>query len=371
MSYLGQEIPKLGFGFMRIPTKGQDVDMEQLNQMVDIFMEKGFTYFDTAWFYMNGLSEKALRESVVKRYPRESFQIATKLPAWAAADEKGAKQMFWDSMERLGVDYVDYFLLHNLGSHRTEAFDKYHIWEFLAEQKAQGRIRHLGFSIHDSAKVLDEVLTAHPDMDFVQLQINFADWERPGIESRKCYETAMKHKKPVIVMEPVKGGSLVSMPEHIKNIFKTAKPDMSIASWAVRYAASLDNIITVLSGMSNLEQLKDNVSYMENFKPLSAEEMKVIENVQKALDQIPSVPCTDCRYCMKDCPKGIKIANIFTAVNRSVVFNDKESAKGNYSFETSNGGKGSECIECGNCENVCPQHIEIIKELKKAVAMFE
>ena len=371
MDYLGKNIPKLGFGFMRLPVKGEVIDIDETKAMADLFLQKGFTYFDTAYGYHNGKSEEAIKAAVVDRFPRESFQLATKLPAWAAKSEDEAKAMFWTSLKRTGAGYFDFYLLHNLGGSRTVSFERYGIWAFLEERKKEGLIRNLGFSFHDKADVLDRALREHPDMDFVQLQINYADWESKSIESRKCYETARKHGKPVIVMEPVKGGSLVKMPDALQNIFKEANPKVSSASWAIRFGASLDAVITVLSGMSSLDQMRDNLATMENFKPLDMAEREVIRKVQKALDAVPAIPCTDCRYCVKDCPKGVKIPWILRALNHRSVFNDPVGSKGSYFWETKPGGKASECIACGKCEEVCPQSIPIIENLKKAAELFE
>ena len=365
------DIKKLGFGLMRLPMNGEEVDIEQTKQMVDMFLERGFTYFDTAYGYLDGKSEEAVKTALVDRHPRDSFQLATKLPAWYVSTEEEAKAMFETSLTRTGAGYFDFFLLHNLGDKRTQSFDDFHIWDFLARKKEEGLILNLGFSMHDKAEELEKVLTAHPEMDFVQLQINYADWESPTVEARKCYETARKYGKPIIVMEPVKGGSLANLPDKVSRIFKEAAPDASLSSWAIRYAASLPGVLTVLSGMSNVEQMEDNLNTMADFKPLSAEEQKVIDDVTKALDSMPQVPCTACRYCEKGCPQGIAIPGIFRAVNNYMIYGNKEGAEGNYSWETREGGVASKCIECGNCEDVCPQHIQIIEELKKAKDLFE
>lgn len=372
MSYLGENIPKLGFGLMRLPMIGQEVDIEQTKQMVDLFLQKGFTYFDTAYGYIGGKSEQAIKTALVDRYPRESFQLATKLPAWAGpktAEE--AKAMFFTSLERTGAGYFDFYLLHNLGGPRTHSFDDFGIWDFLAEQKQKGLIRHLGFSMHDNADLLEEVLSKHPEMEFVQLQINYADWESPTVQSGKCYEVAKKHNKPVIVMEPVKGGSLSALPENIEKIFKAADEQASLSSWALRFAASLDGLVTVLSGMSTLEQMKENLATMSDFKPLSESEKAVISNVQQALESIPQIPCTACQYCVKGCPQGIAIPGIFSAMNTYLIYDRLTAAKGSYGWETKDGGKASKCIECGACEQACPQHIGIIGELKKAAELLE
>lgn len=371
MAYLGENIPKLGFGLMRLPMIGDAVDIEQTRQMVDLFMEKGFTYFDTAPKYLNGKSEEAVKEALVDRYPRDRYQLATKLPAWFADNERDAKNMFWTSLKRTGVDFFDFYLLHNIGGTRTETFERFGIWDFLAEQKEQGLIKHLGFSLHAKAELLEEILLKHPEMEFVQLQINYADWENEVVQSKKCYEVARKHGKPVIIMEPVKGGVLNKLPEKAANILTQANPNTSHASWAIRYAASLEGIITVLSGMSTLEQMRDNLSYMENFRPLNNEELSVIKETQEVLASIPQIPCTDCQYCVKGCPKNITIPGTLRAVNDYLVYNDLARAKFIYGWETFFAAKASECIACGQCEEVCPQSIAIVEELAKAVKLLE
>lgn len=377
MAYLGENIKKLGFGLMRLPTLGEgpdaDIDIEQVKQMTDLFLEKGFTYFDTAFGYANGKSEAAAKTALVDRYPRDRFQLATKLPAWAGANTaEEAKQMFFTSLERTGAGYFDFYLLHNVGGTRTEKFDEYGIWDFALEQKAKGLIKHVGFSFHDTADVLDKILTAHPEMEFVQLQINYGDWENAGVQSRKCYETAMKHNKPVVIMEPVKGGSLANLPAEIAKTFTEADPKASQASWAIRFAASLPNVITVLSGMSSLEQMRDNVSYMEHFKPLDAAEAAVVEKVRQALEAIARIPCTSCEYCVKGCPKGINIPKYFDAMNRYLVYGDINAAKFEYMLTNKFGSeKASECVACGACESVCPQKIKVIDELKRTAETLE
>ena len=373
MGYLGEDIKKLGFGLMRLPMIGEDVDLEQMKEMVDLFLSKGFTYFDTAYGYGNGKSELAAKAAIVNRYPRESFQLATKLPAWTAASEKEAKDMFYTSLERTGAGYFDFYLLHNVGQARKEIFDKYKIWEFVVGLKEQGLVRHVGFSYHDKADRLDEILTEHPEMEFVQLQINYADWESKSIQSRKNYEVALKHNKPIVIMEPVKGGVLAEPAASVRSIFEETDSPASIASWAIRFAASLDNIVTVLSGMSNLEQMRDNLSFMEQFKPLSSDEREVVERARRALNAIPSIPCTSCEYCVDGCPQGIKIPSVFDAMNRKMIFDDLEGAKFSYGLAQKFAGsaKASDCIACGHCEDVCPQQIPIIENLKEAVKLFE
>ncbi len=372
MAYLGENIPKLGFGLMRLPMIGEEVDIEQTKKMVDMFIESGFTYFDTAYGYLGGRSEKAAKAALVDRYPRESFQLATKLPAWAGAkDAEEAKQMFYTSLERTGAGYFDFYLLHNLGNDRTKVFDDFGIWNFVKDLKEKGLIKHLGFSMHDTPEALDKVLTEHPEVEFVQLQINYADWESESVQSRACYETARRHGKPVIIMEPVKGGSLSNLPESVASVFKKADPEASLSSWAVRYAASLEGLVTVLSGMSNMEQMEDNLKTMKAFKPLNEAEYAVVAEAVKALEAIERIPCTKCSYCTKDCPQQINIPGVFGAMNTITVYGNKAGAQGSYNFATRGGGKASDCLACGQCESACPQHIGIIEELKKCAEIFD
>ncbi|HBE81072.1 MAG TPA: Fe-S oxidoreductase [Firmicutes bacterium] len=371
MSYLGENIPKLGFGFMRLPMIGAEIDIEQTKAMVDLFMSKGFSYFDSSWAYIGGKSEEAMKTAIVDRYPRESFQIATKCPVWIVKTAAEAKNMFQTSLARTGAGYFDFYLLHNLGDSRTQSFDEFGMWDYVHELKEKGLVRHIGFSIHDKADALDKILTEHPEMEFVQFQLNYDDWESPTIQARKCYEVAKKHHKPIVVMEPVKGGLLAQPPESIRKIFADANPHVSLASWAIRYAASLDNIITVLSGMSTIDQVRDNVSFMENFQPLNQNELAVIEKARQALSEIPSIPCTACQYCVKGCPQNIFIPNVFATYNRRLIYNDLVGAKSRYGLENRMYGKASDCVACGNCERVCPQHIGIIENMKTIAREFE
>ncbi|MDR2502110.1 MAG: aldo/keto reductase [Oscillospiraceae bacterium] len=374
MNYLGENIKKLGFGLMRLPTlEGGAIDVGQFSEMADIFIENGFTYFDTAYGYSAGESEKAVKPALVDRYPRERFVFATKLPAWhGAKNAEEARGMFFTSLDRTGAGYFDFYLLHNIGPTRREKFDEFKIWDFVQEQKQNGLIRHVGFSFHDSADVLDDVLTQHPETEFVQLQINYADWESGGVQARRCHEIAWhKHGKPIVIMEPVKGGMLANPADSVKKVFDDYGSGASYPSWAIRFAASLPGVITVLSGMSTLAQMRDNVSYMKDFAPLSEGERDVVQKAREALAAIPSVPCTACSYCTPGCPKNIVIPQIFDAMNRELVFGNAGAAKFGYMWETNFGGKASDCIECGKCEMVCPQKIEIIKTLKTARAKYE
>ncbi|MDR0491903.1 MAG: aldo/keto reductase [Oscillospiraceae bacterium] len=372
MAYLGENIPKLGFGLMRLPMKDRMIDVEQTKEMADVFIDSGFTYFDTAYGYFEGKSEETAKAAVVDRFPRERFQLATKLPAWAGPKTtEDAKQMFWTSLERTGAGYFDFYLLHNLGSTRSKSFDDFGIWDYVQGLKQKGLIRHVGFSFHDKADLLDSILAAHPEMEFVQLQINYGDWESGMVQSRKCYEVARKHNKPIIIMEPVKGGMLANMAPEVRAVFDETGSKMSYASWAIRFAASLDGVITVLSGMSSLEQVRDNVGYMKDFRPLDENEKAVIAKAQKALSQIPSIPCTACEYCVAGCPEKIAIPQILEMLNRDLVYKSFESGKFGYFWETQFGGKASTCTQCGKCEEVCPQQIEIRDALKEAAAKYE
>ena len=370
--YLGKDFFKLGFGLMRLPKlEDGSIDIEQTKIMADKFIEAGGVYFDTAYVYDNGESEKAFKVCVADRYPRDRYYVATKLnAAMQATDEQSAKAQFFTSLERTGAGYFDFYLLHAIQRNNIEKYDNYGIWEFVKEQKDKGLIKNMGFSFHADPEMLDELLTKHPEVDFIQLQINYADWESSNVQSRACYEVARKHNKPLTVMEPIKGGKLANPLPEVKKVFDEADPDASYASWAIRYVASLDGIITVLSGMSNIAQMEDNLSYMKDFKPLDENERKVIEEVQRILRDDVQIKCTACHYCTEGCPMSIPIPDIFAVYNKGMVSTViDEWLKRDYTKTVEGKGKASDCIECGQCEGVCPQHLPIIELLKKCRSM--
>ncbi len=373
MSYLGETIGKLGFGLMRLPTlENGTIDIEQVKQMVDMYLGAGFTYFDTAWAYPG--SEDAIRQALVERYPRSSYQLATKNAAWInCKTREEAIGQFETSLRQTGAGYFDFYLLHNIGEGRTRYFEDYDMWTFVQEKKAQGLIKHIGFSFHSTPEELEEVLTAHPEAEFVQLQINYADWDYPAVQSRRCYETARRFGKPVIIMEPVKGGLLANPPKQVLDILKAAEPESSAASWALRFAASLEGLITVLSGMSNIEQMQDNLATMKGFTGLDAEQRATLHKAQQALAAIPLIPCTTCNYCAKVCPNDIGISGSFTAMNYLTLYNDLAAAKHWEGWLVGGHGRkpASECLQCGECEQACPQHIAIRDELARVAAALK
>lgn len=369
-----ESIPKFGFGCMRLPLTDPDdqasIDIEQFKQMVDTFIEAGGTYFDTAHVYHQGASERALKEALVDRYPRNAYTVATKCLAWAIDSEEEAKNNLPLSLERLGLDYIDFYLLHNVGGSRTARFDEYGMWDYVQQKKDEGLIKHIGFSMHDGAEALDELLTAHPNMDFVQLQVNYLDWDDPVVEARRCMEVAARHNVPVVIMEPVRGGRLAELPERAASILQAANPDASLASWAYRFCWHLPNVISVLAGMSTLDQVRDNAASFKADEPFSANEQAALDEAIAALKSVPSVPCTNCRYCVKECPQGVKIPEIMSLLNLELMVENRDFVKGLYSWQAA-AGPASSCIACGACEQMCPQSIDIIDQLQIAAEHYE
>ena len=368
---------KLGFGLMLLPridpNDEASIDMEQLKAMVDLFISRGFTYFDTAWMYCGYQSESAVKPALTERYPRDRFTLTTKLHADYVNSFEDRDRIFKTQLEKTGVEYFDYYLIHDVGPLHNQVYEKYDCYNWLREKKEQGLVKHMGFSFHDTPEFLDKVLTEHPEMEFVQLQLNYLDWDSEGVQSRKCYETAKKHGKKVIVMEPVKGGTLAKLPEEAEKLFRTYAPDRSIPSWAIRFAASLDNVFMVLSGMSSMEQMEDNTSYMQDFRPLNEEEQAIVRQTVDIINRSIAIPCTGCSYCTDGCPMKIAIPKYFSLYNLDMQESrekDWTSQGGYYDNYEGKFGLAGDCIKCGRCEKICPQHLPIRKYLEDVAAHF-
>ena len=368
-SILDGKIGKLGFGYMRLPQASGGNDMEQIIRMADTFIAGGGTYFDAAYVYQG--AEVALGESVVKRYPRDSFQIATKLNVRFATAPEQVQEQYNTSLERLGVDFIDFYLIHGLNAESSKKAEEFGVWSFFADLKAKGLIGHIGFSFHGSPADLEEILTKHPEAEFVQLQINYLDWNSEDVQSRLQYEVARKFNVPVAIMEPIKGGMLAGTGSPIAGILREANPNVSLASWALRFAASLEGVYVTLSGMSTYDQLADNVSTFQEFAPLTAQEQEILDKAVEAIKSVPRIPCTDCRYCIEDCPEKIMIPGLIDLYNDYLVYQSTDSLGRRYGMMTRNGGKASDCQKCRVCEGICPQNLEIVDTLEKVTAVFE
>lgn len=363
---------KFGFGCMRLPMKGNEVDIEETTKMVDYFLEHGFNYFDTAHGYINGLSEKAIKTCLTSRYARDQYLLTDKLTDVYFKSEAEIRPLFESQLEACGVDYFDFYLMHAQNETNFAKFKKCRAYETAFALKEEGKIKHVGISFHDKAKVLDQILTEYPEIEIVQIQLNYLDWESASVESRKCYEVCVKHDKPVIVMEPVKGGSLVNLPEKAQAALDELHGG-SNASYAIRFAAGFDHVRVVLSGMSNFEQMQDNVSYMKDFKPLNEEEKQAIEKVCAAFNDLNIIPCTSCRYCIEEnhCPMNILIPSLFSTYNTKKMFHTWNADYYYNNVLILSNGKASDCIKCGMCEHVCPQQLPIRKYLEEVANEFE
>ena len=358
-------MPKLGFGLMRLPERDGRIDLEQVCRMADAYLDAGLNYFDTAYVYHGGNSEKIVKEALAKRHPRDSYTVATKLPAWCMKAEADRDRIFNEQLERCGLTYFDFYLLHSIeDGGNGDTYDRLNCWDWAMQKKAEGKIRHFGFSFHGSPEYLERLLDEHPEVEFVQIQLNYADWENPGVASRRNWEICKAHGKPVMIMEPVKGGILADPIPEVKSVFDASGADVSYASWALRFAAGLDNVHAVLSGMSSEQQMEDNLSFMKDFRPLDEHEEEVIREAQKAFDEDKSIPCTACHYCTKGCPMGIPIPEIFTVENRRKGSPEFRTTR-EYVIVTVGKGKASDCIQCGQCEAACPQHLPIITLLEQ------
>ncbi|MGA2090485.1 MAG: aldo/keto reductase [Endomicrobiales bacterium] len=368
---------KLGFGCMRLPLMDKNdqtsFDENTLHKMIDLFLLKGFTYFDTAYTYHGFKSEEAVREGLVKRHKRNEFTLATKLPPRMLTKAEDQERIFNEQLKKCGVEYFDYYLLHNIGVSAYRQACKYDTFGFALQKKREGSIKNLGMSFHDTPELLDEILSAHPELDFVQLQINYIDWENPAIQSKKCYEIAKKHTKPIIVMEPCKGGNLASVPKHAEELMKAYDPSASIPSWAIRFAASQEGVVLVLSGMSTVDQVLDNTSFMTHFKALNEDEYTIINRVIGIINKNTAIQCSTCRYCVAGCPKKIAIPDYFALYNsvKRATTDNISSQFVYYLNLTSKFGKAGDCIGCKQCEKVCPQHLKITEYLKEVSAAFD
>jgi predicted aldo/keto reductase-like oxidoreductase len=366
---------KLGFGLMRLPLAAagsqKAIDWAQVNRMADRFIDTGFTYFDTAYIYHEGESETVARRAIVERHRRDTFTLADKMPLFLVKGESDYRKYFDEQLRRCGVTWFDYYLLHAINTKTYAETEKYGGFDFMQTLKARGEARHIGFSYHDNAALLDEILTRHPEMEFVQLQINYVDWDSEGVQSRKCYEVAVKHNKPVIVMEPVKGGCLANVPEAVEKLFRAHNPGASLASWALRYAASLENVMVVLSGMSDYAQMADNTAFMSDFKPLTSNERDIITQATAIIKSRPTIPCTGCRYCVEGCPQHVPIPEYFDLYNNQKLFKLMPSHLMYYKKLAQQHANASACVACRQCEEHCPQHINIVDSLKEVAAVFE
>jgi predicted aldo/keto reductase-like oxidoreductase len=365
-------IPKLGMGMMRLPQKEGQIDLDTTKQMADLFLEAGGVWFDSAWGYHNGKSEPAAREAVAERHPRESFLLATKLPVWLVKTPEDPERLMQEQLSRTGAGHFDRYMLHALGAGRLPALEELGVWDFLKSVKARGIAKSIGFSFHDTADVLEQILAKHPEVEFVQLQINYLDWEDENVQSRLCYETARAHGVDVIIMEPVKGGMLSQLPDEAAKPLRALHPDWSDARWALSFCLSLDGVSTILSGMSEPGHVLDNIETFKNFEPLSEKELAALGEAVAILHAMPSIACTACGYCVESCPQHIKIPDIFETATGVMRFGALPALTGHYEWLISNGsGRASDCIACQACEEHCPQHLAIASLMVDCAALLD
>ena len=356
------EIKKnFGFGCMRLPMDGENIDQQAFCAMIDKFIDSGFNYFDTARPYHKGFSEKMLKPCLAQRHDRSEYLLANKLSTWYFEKEEEVRPLIEDQLATCGVEYFDFYLMHAMSAERHQKYLDTHAYDIAQQMKAEGKLRHVGMSFHDTAEVLDKILTDRPEMEFVQLQFNYVDYDDPSVQSRLCYEVCRKHGKPVMVMEPVKGGTLVNLPEEAKALLTNGSP----ASYAIRYAAGFEGVAMVLSGMSDMAQIEDNLSYMTNFAPLSVQEQHIIDQVRTLYQAQHRIPCTDCRYCIDFCPMSIPIPRIFALLNQ------KRAGEGQPEQDyAALSVHADSCIVCGKCEAQCPQHLHIRRLLQEVTKAF-
>lgn len=358
-----------GFGCMRFPMENGEIDYETTKRMIDLFLDAGFNYFDTAHGYLGGKSETTLRACLTSRYPRDRYILTNKLSTHHFQSNEEIRPLFQSQLEACGVEYFDFYLMHAQDAKIFEKYRQCRAYETALELLSEEKIRHLGISFHDQATVLDHILTTYPQIEVVQIQLNYVDFDDPAVQSRKCLEVCRKHGKPAIIMEPVKGGNLVNLPPQAQKIFDDLHGGSS-ASYAIRFAASQEGVMMVLSGMGTPEMVLDNCGYMRNFQPLNQEEAAAVEQVCGIFRNLGSIPCTACRYCTEVCPQGISIPDLFACMNTKKVFQDWNTDY-YYDVHTQNGGKASECVQCGQCEGICPQHLPIRELLKSVAQEFE
>ncbi|MCR5674425.1 MAG: aldo/keto reductase [Lachnospiraceae bacterium] len=365
------KMPKLGFGLMRLPEKDGQIDIEQVSRMTDAYLAAGLNYFDTAYVYHGGRSEVAAREAIVKRHPRDSFTLATKMPIWEVRQNSDLDRLFEVQLERAGVDFYDFYLLHAIAEDKYDQYEKYDAFSWGLKKKEEGSIRHFGFSFHGTPGLLEQILDKHPEVEFVQIQLNYLDWTNPGVSSQKLYEILSERNIPIIVMEPVKGGTLAAPAPAVMEKFRSMRPDATAASWALRFVGSLPGVATILSGMSNEEQMRDNLKTFTGFEPLSDEERKLINEVTQDILSVPQIGCTACRYCCDGCPQSINIPEIFRMVNSLRREPGDARILQGYRELITQSGKAGDCIGCGQCEGVCPQHLPIIELMREASELLD